>query len=188
MTGYHVHRGALASMQRAPLPAPEQLLAPNGRTDLPRRIAVFEDIVDHTNLGAAFRSAAALGVDAVLVTPRCADPLYRRSVKVSMGAVFQVPWTRTGPWPDGIGRLREHGYLTAALALDEDAVDLDALAARRARAPRAGLRRRGRRPATRHRGSGRPDRAHPDGARRRLAQRRSGLRGGLLRHSAGPGA
>ena len=132
VTGYHVHRGALASMQRVPLPAPRQLLAPDGRTDLPRRVAVFEDIVDHTNLGAAFRSAAALGVDAVLVTPRCADPLYRRSVKVSMGTVFQVPWTRTGAWPDDIGRLRELGYLTAALALDEHAVDLDTLAGRRA--------------------------------------------------------
>lgn len=132
VTGYHVHRGALAAMQRAPLPAPEELLAPEGRTDGPRRIAVFEDIVDHTNLGAAFRSAAALGVDAVLVTPRCADPLYRRSVKVSMGTVFQVPWTRTGPWPQSIATLRAHGYLTAALALDADAVDLDTLAARRA--------------------------------------------------------
>jgi tRNA G18 (ribose-2'-O)-methylase SpoU len=137
VTGYHVHRGALASMQRVPLPAPHELLAPEGRTDVPRRVAVFEDIVDHTNLGAAFRSAAALGVDAVLVTPRCADPLYRRSVKVSMGTVFQVPWTRTGPWPAGIDLLRAHGYLTAALALDADAVDLDALAARRA--PRLAL-------------------------------------------------
>jgi tRNA G18 (ribose-2'-O)-methylase SpoU len=137
VTGYHVHRGALASMMRAPLPAPGELLAPGGRTGEPRRVAVFEDIVDHTTLGAAFRSAAALGVDAVLVTPRCADPLYRRSVKVSMGTVFQVPWTRTGSWPDGIHRLRELGYLTAALALDPHAVDLETLAARRA--PRLAL-------------------------------------------------
>uniref|UniRef100_A0AAU7GYA2 TrmH family tRNA/rRNA methyltransferase n=1 Tax=Streptomyces phage Kamino TaxID=3158857 RepID=A0AAU7GYA2_9CAUD len=91
------------------------------------RIAVFEDVVDHTNLGAGFRSAAALGVDAVLVTPRCADPLYRRSIRVSMGTVFQVPWTRV-PWPEGIHLLREQGFVTAALALTEDSITLDELA------------------------------------------------------------
>ncbi len=79
--------------------------------------------------GAAFRSAAAIGVDAVLVTPRCADPLYRRSVRVSMGTVFQVPWTRVDPWPAGIGLLREAGFVTAALALSDDSVPLDALEA-----------------------------------------------------------
>ena len=94
-----------------------------------RRVAVLEDIVDHTNVGAAFRSAAALGVDAVLVTPRCADPLYRRSVRVSMGTVFQVPWTRIDPWPDGISVLREAGFVTAALALSDDSITLDALVA-----------------------------------------------------------
>lgn len=125
VTGYHVHRGALASMRRKPLPAVDELL---GRA---RRIAVFEDTVDHANLGAAFRNAAALGVDAVLLTPRCADPLYRRAVKVSMGAVFQVPWTRIDPWPHGVERLREEGFVTAALCLDEKSVTLDELASRR---------------------------------------------------------
>jgi tRNA G18 (ribose-2'-O)-methylase SpoU len=90
---------------------------------------VLEDVVDHTNVGAAFRSAAAIGVDAVLVTPRCADPLYRRSVRVSMGTVFQVPWTRVDPWPGGIELLREAGFVTAALALSDDSVSLDALEA-----------------------------------------------------------
>ena len=95
LTGFHLHRGALAAMQRPVLPAVGDLLK-NAR-----RVLVLEDIVDHTNVGACFRSAAALGVDAVLVTPRCADPLYRRAVRVSMGTVFQVPWTRIEPWPLG---------------------------------------------------------------------------------------
>ena len=123
ITGFHVHRGALAAMHRPPLPAVADLLAGA------RRVAVLEDIVDHTNVGAAFRSAAALGVDAVLVTPRCADPLYRRSVRVSMGTVFQVPWTRIAPWPDGIATLREAGFVSAALALADDAITLDELVA-----------------------------------------------------------
>ncbi|HET7304081.1 MAG TPA: RNA methyltransferase, partial [Segeticoccus sp.] len=132
MTGFHLHRGALASMERPPLEPPERLLVDT------RRVVVLEDIVDHTNVGAAFRSAAALGVEAVLVTPRCADPLYRRSVRVSMGTVFQVPWTRIRDWPHpapgtgrvgGIDLLREHGFTVAALALADGAVDLDTLAA-----------------------------------------------------------
>ncbi len=92
-------------------------------------MVVLEDIVDHTNLGAVFRSCAALGVDAVLITPRCADPLYRRSVRVSMGTVFQVPWTRIDPWPKGIQVLRDHGFTVAAFALGDGAVSLDELAA-----------------------------------------------------------
>ncbi|HET8767865.1 MAG TPA: TrmH family RNA methyltransferase, partial [Pedococcus sp.] len=96
LTGFHLHRGALAAMQRPVLPSLESLL------EGARRVLVLEDVVDHTNVGAVFRSAAALGVDAVLVTPRCADPLYRRSIRVSMGTVFQVPWTRVEPWPQGI--------------------------------------------------------------------------------------
>lgn len=124
VTGYHVHRGALASMQRKPLPTAEELLATG------HRVAVFEDIVDHANLGAAFRNAAALGVDAVLLTPRCADPLYRRAVKVSMGAVFQVPWARLESWPRDVEILREAGYVTAALCLSEKAITIDELAAR----------------------------------------------------------
>lgn len=123
MTGFHLHRGALASMHRPALPEPEEVLAGA------RRVAVLEDIVDHTNVGAVFRSAAALGVDAVLVTPRCADPLYRRSVRVSMGTVFQVPWTRIPDWPASLERLREAGFTVAALALSEDAFALDELAA-----------------------------------------------------------
>ncbi|MFI2414245.1 TrmH family RNA methyltransferase [Streptomyces sp. NPDC018947] len=134
VTGYHVHRGALASMRREPLPAVADLLrtasAPGRGEGTARRVAVFEDIVDHANVGAAFRNAAALGVDAVLLTPRCADPLYRRSVKVSMGAVFQVPWTRLESWPADIETLRSAGFTVAALCLSDRSVTLDELAAR----------------------------------------------------------
>src|SRR5579859_6288280 len=90
LTGYRVHRGALASLHRKPLPA-EAALAADAR-----RVIVLEDLVDHANVGAIFRCAAALGVDAVFLSPRCADPLYRRAVKVSMGAVFAIPYTRRG--------------------------------------------------------------------------------------------
>ena len=121
ITGYNVHRGVLAAMHRPELPGLEQVLAGA------RRVAVLENIVDHTNVGAAFRSAAALGVDAVLVTPRCADPLYRRSVRVSMGTVFQVPWTRIDPWPEGVEVLQELGFTVAALALTDDSVSLEDL-------------------------------------------------------------
>lgn len=85
----------------------------------------------HINVGAIFRSAAGLGVDAVLVTPRCADPLYRRSIRVSMGTVFQVPWTRIDPWPDGIQLLKDAGYLVAGMTLGDGAITLDELAAQR---------------------------------------------------------
>ncbi|MBF0689260.1 MAG: RNA methyltransferase [Cellulomonas sp.] len=129
ITGFHVHRGALAAMHRPTLPAVADVLASARQGAGARRVAVLEDLVDHTNVGAAFRSAAALGVDAVLVTPRCADPLYRRSVRVSMGTVFQVPWTRIDPWPEGIVTLREAGFVTASLALSDDAVTLDDLVA-----------------------------------------------------------
>ena len=125
ITGFHLHRGALAAMERpAPLDLPALL-------ESARRIAVLEDIVDHTNIGAIFRSAAALQVDAVLVTPRCADPLYRRAIRVSMGAVFQVPWVRLTDWPGQLAQLREAGFVTAALALREDSLTLDQLSARR---------------------------------------------------------
>ncbi|MER5745549.1 TrmH family RNA methyltransferase [Streptomyces sp. NPDC002225] len=131
VTGYHVHRGALASMQRKPLPAVDALLTgTDGDDRAVRRVAVFEDIVDHANLGAAFRNAAALGIDAVLLTPRCADPLYRRSVKVSMGGVFQVPWTRLDSWPRDVEVLRAADFTLAALCLSERAITLDELAAR----------------------------------------------------------
>ena len=123
LTGFHLHRGALASMHRPELPSLATVVA--GAT----RVAVLEDIVDHTNVGAMFRCAAGLGVDAVLVSPRCADPLYRRSVRVSMGTVFQVPWTRIDPWPDALAQLRGEGFVVAAMALREDAQDLDAFSA-----------------------------------------------------------
>jgi tRNA G18 (ribose-2'-O)-methylase SpoU len=152
ITGFHLHRGALAAMHRPTLPDLADLLADARGGAGARRVAVLEDFVDHTNVGAAFRSAAALGVDAVLVTPRCADPLYRRSVRVSMGTVFQVPWTRIDPWVDGRGAhasdgvgvaavgapavgvpgvdaLRAAGFTVAALALADDAVSLDDLVA-----------------------------------------------------------
>jgi tRNA G18 (ribose-2'-O)-methylase SpoU len=124
ITGFHLHRGAMAAMQR---PAPVPLA---GLLAGARRVAVLEDIVDHTNVGAIFRSAAALGVDAVLVSPRCGDPLYRRSVRVSMGTVFQVPWARLEQWPGDLAALQEHGFLVAAMELTGDAVDVDELAAR----------------------------------------------------------
>lgn len=132
VTGYHVHRGALASMQRKPLPTAEDLLAAApARQGAGRRVAIFEDIVDHANLGAAFRSAAALGVDAVFLSPRCADPLYRRAVKVSMGAVLQVPWTRLASWPKDIEGFRQQGFVTAALCLADKSITIGELAARR---------------------------------------------------------
>ena len=106
---------------------PELLAAARGGAGA-RRVAILEDLVDHTNVGAAFRSAAALGIDAVLVTPRCADPLYRRSVRVSMGTVFQVPWTRIERWPT-MDELHAQGFTVAALALSENSVALDEFAA-----------------------------------------------------------
>ncbi|MCC3279293.1 RNA methyltransferase [Arthrobacter sp. zg-Y40] len=125
ITGFHLHRGALAAMER---PAPLEL---DALLATARRVAVLEDIVDHTNIGAIFRSAAALQVDAVLVTPRCADPLYRRAIRVSMGTVFQVPWVRLTDWPGQLEQLRSAGFATAALALREDSLTLDELSARR---------------------------------------------------------
>ncbi|WP_231606205.1 RNA methyltransferase [Salinibacterium sp. NK8237] len=123
LTGFNLHRGALASMHRPILPSVAELVADA------RRIVILEDIVDHTNVGAIFRSAAALGADAVLITPRCADPLYRRSVRVSMGTVLQVPWTRIPDWPAGAAELKAAGFHLAALALNDDSVDLDSFAA-----------------------------------------------------------
>ena len=122
LTGFEMHRGALASMHRPVLPDPAELLK-NAR-----RVVVIEDVVDHTNVGAIFRSVAGLGADAVLVTPRCADPLYRRSVRVSMGTVLQVPWTRLPDWPEAASVLKENGFHLAALALADDAVSLDVFA------------------------------------------------------------
>ena len=124
LTGYTLTRGVLCAMRRRPLPTVEALCAGA------HRIAVLESIVDPTNVGAIFRSAAALNVDAVLVTPTCCDPLYRRVVRVSMGTVFQVPWTRIGDtaadWPEqGLRRLRELGFKTAAMALSDRSVSIE---------------------------------------------------------------
>ena len=124
LTGYALTRGVLCAMRRPPLPSVEDVCA-NAR-----RVAVLEGIVDSTNIGAIFRSAAALNIDAVLVTPTCGDPLYRRAVRVSMGTVFQVPWTRIGSepseWPEpGLERLRKLGFQTAAMALSDDSVSID---------------------------------------------------------------
>ncbi len=126
LTGFKVTRGALCAMRRPALEDPAELLA---RTQA-RRVAVLEGIVDHTNVGAIFRSAAALNVDAILVSPSCCDPLYRRAVRVSMGTVFQVPWTRAGSnvreWPRaGVDALHDAGFTCAALALTDESVSLD---------------------------------------------------------------
>jgi tRNA G18 (ribose-2'-O)-methylase SpoU len=119
VTGFHVHRGALASLERLALPSADSVLA-GART-----VVALEDVVDHTNVGAIFRSAAALGVDAVLLSPRCADPLYRRSVKVAMGAVFSLPYARIAQWYDGLGQLSRAGFTTVALTPAADAVEIE---------------------------------------------------------------
>ena len=115
LTGYRIHRGALAALGRKPLPEVSAVTADA------RRIVVLEDLVDHGNVGAIFRCAAALGVDAVVLSPRCADPLYRRSVKVSMGAVFAIPYARMTSWYDGLAELKSGGFRVLALTPDERA-------------------------------------------------------------------
>lgn len=127
VTGFAVHRGALASMQRPPLRSVPEVIRDASL------VLILEDIGDHTNVGAAFRAAAGLGADAVLVSPRCGDPLYRRSVRVSMGTVFQVPWTRIEDWDEAVAELHEAEFELAALALDDGAMPLEDYAARRAR-------------------------------------------------------
>lgn len=124
MTGFELTRGALCAMRRPALPSVEELLLGA------RRVAVLEGVTDSTNIGALFRSAAALGVDAVLVTPTCCDPLCRRAVRVSMGTVFLVPWTRIGDtaadWPEaGMTRLNSLGFKTVAMALTDKSVSID---------------------------------------------------------------
>jgi tRNA G18 (ribose-2'-O)-methylase SpoU len=119
VTGFHVHRGALASLHRPPLRTVDEVL------DGARSVLVLEDLVDHTNVGAVFRSGAALGFDAVLLAPRCADPLYRRSIKVGMGAVFTMPWTRLPDWYDALPDLSARGFATVALTLADDATGIE---------------------------------------------------------------
>ncbi len=123
LTGYRVHRGALASMQRRPLPGVAEVLVGA------RRVVVLEDMVDHTNVGAIFRCAAALGFDAVLLAPRCADPLYRRSVRVSMGSVFAVPYARLTDWAGGLRELQGLGFTLVALTPDQGALPIAELPA-----------------------------------------------------------
>lgn len=124
ITGYRVHRGALAAFHRPEPADPSELLRSLTRAPGMRRVAVLEGLVDHTNVGAIFRSAAALKIDAILLSPTCADPLYRRSIRVSMGAVFQIPWARLSPWP-GLELLRDLGFTTCALTPAGDAVPID---------------------------------------------------------------
>ena len=123
VTGFHVHRGALASLHRAARTPMVDLLAA-------RRLVVAEDIVDHTNIGAIIRNAAGLGWDGVLLAPRAADPLYRRAVKVSMGTVFSLPWARVDDWATALPTLRAAGFTVVALALTADAVPLSEVVAR----------------------------------------------------------
>ncbi|MEV0310168.1 TrmH family RNA methyltransferase [Nonomuraea fuscirosea] len=129
IAGFPVHRGALASMERLPLPAVETLLEGGARLGGGvRRLLVLEDLVDHANVGAIFRCAAALGVGGIVLSPRCADPLYRRAVKVAMGAVFSIPYARMDDWFEGLALLREAGFHTLALTPDQTATPIDKVA------------------------------------------------------------
>lgn len=119
LVGFHLHRGAMAAMNR---PEPLDL---NNVLENSSRIAILEDIADHTNLGAIIRSASGLGIDAVLLTPKCVDPWYRRSARVSMGTVFDLPWVRLESWPDDMAKLKDHGYELLAMELTDDAVALN---------------------------------------------------------------
>ena len=123
LTGFHLTRGMLCAMYRPPLPGTEEICAGA------RRIAVLENVMNPTNVGAIFRSAAALNMDGILLTSACSNPLYRRAIRVSMGTVFQIPWTFLDSrlsWPrEGMGFLHELGFVTAAMALNDDSVSID---------------------------------------------------------------
>ena len=120
LTGYHLTRGVLCAMRRPKRPGLAEICAGASR------IVVLENVQNPTNVGAIFRSAAALGMDAGLLTPGCSDPLYRRSARVSMGTVFQIPWTYTDSWPEeGMAQLERLGFKTAAMALSDDSVSID---------------------------------------------------------------
>ena len=120
LTGYHLTRGVLCAMRRPQLPTVEEVCSKA------KRIVILENVQNPTNVGAIFRSAAALGMDAVLLTPGCSNPLYRRSARVSMGTVFQIPWTFTGPWPEeGMQQLKNLGFKTASMALSDNSVSID---------------------------------------------------------------
>ncbi len=121
VTGFHVHRGILASFRRRELPSVAEVLAAS------RRLVILEDINNHTNLGAVYRGAAALGFDGVLLSPSCADPLYRRSVRVSMGEVFAIPYARLDPWPNALDVVRAAGFTLIAMTPASDSVPLNEL-------------------------------------------------------------
>ncbi|NJC70352.1 RNA methyltransferase [Planosporangium thailandense] len=123
ITGFHVHRGVLASFHRRPLPTAAEILVGA------RRLAILEDVNNHTNIGAVFRGAAALGMDGVLLSPTCADPLYRRSVRVSMGEVFAVPYARLEPWPAALDEVRRAGFTLLAMTPAPDALPIQLLTA-----------------------------------------------------------
>jgi tRNA G18 (ribose-2'-O)-methylase SpoU len=129
ITGFHVHRGVLASFHRRPLPSLEELLTSASR------LAVLEGLNTHTNLGALFRSAAALGIDAVVLSPSCADPLYRRAVRVSMGEVFAIPYAKAEAWPDALKVVSAAGFRLLALTPGDDSVPLQDLPAADRRRP-----------------------------------------------------
>lgn len=129
VTGFHVHRGLLASFHRKPPRPVAEVLANAGS------LAILEDVNNHTNVGAIFRGAAGLGIDAVLLSPSCADPLYRRSVRVSMGEVFAVPYARLDPWPGALDLVRAHGFSVLALTPAVDAVPIHRLTARQRARP-----------------------------------------------------
>ena len=124
LTGFQLTRGVLCAMRRPQLPSVEEVV------NNAKRIVILENVMNPTNVGAIFRSAAALGMDAVLLTPGCSNPLYRRAARVSMGTVFQIPWTFIGSemsdWPEqGMDKLRQLGFKTAAMALRDDSVSID---------------------------------------------------------------
>jgi tRNA G18 (ribose-2'-O)-methylase SpoU len=123
ITGFHVHRGVLGSFHRRDLPSLAELVA------AARRLVVLEGLNTHTNLGALFRSAAALGIDAIVLSPNCADPLYRRAVRVSMGEVFAIPYAKAEAWPEGLKVVRDAGFRLLALTPGADAVALPELTA-----------------------------------------------------------
>jgi tRNA G18 (ribose-2'-O)-methylase SpoU len=128
-TGFHVHRGMLASFHRRPLPSAASVLAAASR------VVILEDVNNHTNVGAVFRGAAALGMDAVLLSPSCADPLYRRSVRVSMGEVFAVPYAHLDPWPAALAEVRAAGFTLLALTPAAGALPIQRLDADQRRRP-----------------------------------------------------
>ncbi len=175
VTGFHVHRGALASLERRQLPSLDEVL------DGARQVLVLEDIVDHSNVGAIFRCGAAFGFDAVLLAPRCADPLYRRSIKVGMGAVFSTQWTRLPDWYDALPDLSARGFTTVALTLADAATPVEDAVAGVDRVALV-LGSEGHGLSKRWESRRRPPGGHPHARGHRLPQRRGRGRSRLLCH------